>query len=208
MKAHGRAAIRDARYAKSERMVGKLRDYHSLGRKLAQEGASTAEVSQKYKLNVSTIRKARAFAAQYTLDELEELCALRRPDGSSFHWGYVPYLLTIPWGSARERKVRSSLQRKAARNGWTAPEFYAEIKKRFPGNRREGVGGRAAKLPIDPATLLGEVARLLERVEVRYHLHGEHDESLPPKWLKIVSSTEWRDLQRRVRELLASAATE
>ena len=87
------------------------------------------------------MRKARAFARGYTARELDELCRLRKPDGIPFHFGYIPYFLTV-----HPKKERQKIQRQAAERGWTAPELNAHIQQTRGGPQCGG--GRPLKKPV------------------------------------------------------------
>jgi hypothetical protein len=50
--------------------------------------------------------------------------------------GYVPYLLTV-----KDKQKRAQFERQAEKMGWTAPELYAEIRRKLPTQRKPG-GGR------------------------------------------------------------------
>ena len=55
------------------------------------------------------------------------------------NWAYVPYLLTV-----KDKQKRAEFQKQAAKKGWTAPELYAEIRRKLPTQRKPG-GGRPPK---------------------------------------------------------------
>jgi hypothetical protein len=79
------------------------------------------------------LRKARAFAASFTVRQLEELCRLCDRHGAAFGISHVLRLLAVP----RER--RAAFQREAVLGGWSKGRIDVEIRKRF-GNRRPAAG--------------------------------------------------------------------
>jgi hypothetical protein len=132
--------------AKAKRIIDKLKDYHHLGQlndRQTPESTfdlavkqSTVDLAVKKGIGINTAFKARAFARHYTQRELEALCRLRRPDGLPLNWAYVPYLLTV-----KDKRQRAQFEKQAAKIGWTAPELYAEIRRKLPTQRKPG-GGR------------------------------------------------------------------
>ena len=150
------AVISPAIQAKAERMIAKLRHYHRLGSQSNQPknpALTSAKLADNMRLNVSTMRKARAFARLYSTKELDQLCALRRPSGLPLQLGHVLYLLTV-----EDKKARTALQRQAATEGWTSPELYAEIRRHHRGGPRRQ-GGRPVRVP-------GNVAGCLRKIVV------------------------------------------
>ena len=131
--------------AKAARSVATLKRYYEIGQSVRKPRKLTPELAATHEIDLGTLRKIRQFADQYDKNDLEELCQLRKPDGLPLHWGYILYLLTLPWKPKAAKRRRSRLQAEAARDGWTAPELYAEIKRRFPEQRRGSVGGRPRK---------------------------------------------------------------
>ena len=123
-----KAASHDpATIAKAARMEQRLRDHYAMGQKAKKAKISTKDFAAKHGYNEHTMRKIRAFANGYTAEDLEELCALRRPNGLPLQWGHIPYLLTVKNG-----KERLKLQQQAIREGWTAPRLNAAIPKKNP----------------------------------------------------------------------------
>jgi hypothetical protein len=90
-------------------------------------GKTVLRIARTDGINDDSLRKARAFAREYDAAALDELCELRRPNGLPLHWGYIPYLLVA--GSEARRKT---LQRLAAKQGWTPSQLHAEIRRRRP----------------------------------------------------------------------------
>ena len=142
-----------AQEAKAQRMIAKLRTYHSLGLRANQSTGdrTTRQFGEQHKLNIETMRKARAFARLYSKREFNELCSLRRPNGLPLQWGHVTFLLTVV-----DKPLRTDLQRRAAEEGWTAPELYSDIRRRQSGGPRRQ-GGRPVKVPATPTACLRQI---------------------------------------------------
>src|SRR5205823_5683842 len=98
---------------KADERLATLRRYYELGRRASGRAADgsakepeplkelAAEAGVKY---ADTIRKALRFATTYSQAELEELLALRDPDGEPFPWYFVRILLQV-----RDKSVRAEL---------------------------------------------------------------------------------------------------
>jgi hypothetical protein len=140
--------------AKVERMVRTIRDYYALGCKaeLRTEGTSIKEFAEEHGIGEMTMRQARAFARSYNTKDLDRLCSLRRPNGLPLQWGYIPYLLTV-----KDRQARADLQRRAARESWSAPELYAEIRLRWAKREPKSDAGRPVKTPKSPTKCLLQI---------------------------------------------------
>ena len=122
--------------AKAQQIIRKLRRYHHLGQPGdPKKRRSTVELAAKSGIGVNTAFKARAFARLYTQSELDALCRRRRPDDLPLNWAYVPYLLTV-----KDKRQRAQFEMQAAKLGWTAPELYAEIRRKLPTQRKPGGG--------------------------------------------------------------------
>lgn len=127
--------------AKAKQIIAKLRQYHRLGQTSdPAKIKSTVDLAVEYGIGVNTAFKARAFARLYTQRELNALCGLRRPDDLPLNWAYVPYLLTV-----KDKRQRAQFEKQAAKRGWTAPELYAEIRRKRPNERKAAGGGRPPK---------------------------------------------------------------
>jgi hypothetical protein len=131
-----------ARDAKTQKIIDNLQKYYSLGKRAnsPKNTLSTKEFAEKCRLGEITMRKARAFAREYTENELAKLCALRRPNGLPLQWGYIPYLLTVA-----DKRHRKELQQTVAREGWSPAELHAEIRLKQGGHVSRG--GRPVKRP-------------------------------------------------------------
>jgi hypothetical protein len=151
---------------KAQERLATLRRYYELGRRASGKAADgsakepeplkvlAAEAGVKY---ADTIRKALRFATTYSQAELEELLALRDPDGEPLPWYFVRILLQV-----RDKSVRAELQRRAAAEGWSRQDLWDEINARRGGIRRTSKGGRKFALPRNPQQAL---RRLVERCE-------------------------------------------
>jgi hypothetical protein len=135
---------------KTAAQVAELRNFHQAGKEMLQIGAHmrvSERRNRKYLIGCrySVLRiflsKARQFAEQYTADELDELCALRQPDGSPLQIRHLFLLLRLPWQNDADRSRRAELQKEAAESGWTPVQLAIEIKGRFPKPRRQNPTG-------------------------------------------------------------------
>jgi hypothetical protein len=139
-------------------MLGRIREAHRLGKVIIDardQKAKIKELMEQHGLCASTVQKWRLFHEQYSKEELEELCALRRPNGLPLHWGYLPYLLTV-----HDKRARARIQAEAADKGWPEAVMYAAIKERKIGNPTPKRAGRKRKEPDDPVEKVQ--ARLLQ----------------------------------------------
>jgi len=86
-------------------MIANLRRLYELGRQARsdQNSLPIEQFAAAQGLSPHTLRKARAFAREYSPEDLDKLCSLRRPNGLPLHFGYVPYLLSI-----RDKKARQT----------------------------------------------------------------------------------------------------
>ncbi len=114
--------------AKAVQMVKRLEDRYRLGKQADQTQLSLTEFAAGNGLSTHTVRRLRRLAREYTPSEYAELCALRRPGGLPLHVGHLPYLLVVS-----DKREREKLQRRAAREGWSAPEWSKNSTERvFP----------------------------------------------------------------------------
>jgi hypothetical protein len=149
-----------AKDRKTDQILARLRLYHRIGRTANRNAnklhsAMPSEelllrVAQEHGINEVTLRKARAFAREYSAADFKEFRDLRRPNGQPLHWGYVPYLLL-----AESKTHRKALQRQVVEYGWTPPQLYAEIRRQRPEPKRRG--GRPLKNPSSPGHALTQL---------------------------------------------------
>jgi hypothetical protein len=115
----------------------------------------------------------RRFARTYAQGELDELLALRRPDGFPFHWGYVTYFITID-----RKRDRRRIQNRAAKEGWSAPKLYPLLQEEFAEGERRG--GRPVKVPQSAEgslwLMIEETDRWLKRAEAVF---GDKGKNIP-----------------------------
>jgi hypothetical protein len=126
--------------ARAKRMEYKLRQNDALGQEAmtageSQKKVSTREFAESRGFSEHAVRKLKTFARAYNRRELDQLCALRRPNGLPLHWGYVGYLLAAD-SAEREagkhgKKEREGLAQLGSKKNWTAPEFYGVIRQKF-----------------------------------------------------------------------------
>ena len=176
-KVKGKKAPADAvpRRDKEAEAEAQLRAYHALGRKVLariKEGpldaATLRALDEETGYGLDNIRKARLFARVYTVEQLDELCALRTPGGMPLPWRYVQQLLMVPPG-----EVRDALQRKAAKRGWGLEELAAAIPGKVRRKQTRCKGGRPFLRPRTVADGLRRIAR-----------HGD-------EWLRRYGSRAW-----------------
>lgn len=109
----------------------------------------------------------------------------------SLHWGYIPYLLTLPVETKAQLQRRSRIQKEAVRRGWTAPELYAEIKRHFPTHRRQSsgsLGGRKRK-PKSTEVIVRTVVPLLRELR----------DALAQRWTRE-DHVDWPELERELKD--------
>jgi len=118
--------------SKAQRMVDRLRQQYALGRDAVEaqkNGTSTEEFGAVHNYSGHMMRKMKAFARHYSLEELDALCDGLRPNGLPLHWGYIPVLLAVE--GKHGKADREELQRLAIVEGWTVPKLRREVRKRF-----------------------------------------------------------------------------
>lgn len=87
--------------------------------------------------NPETLRKARAFAENYTEQQLGALCALAEKRQFAMTVSHVIRLLSVP------KEHRSKFQRELVESQWSKRQLDGEIRKRFA-NRMPAAGRRRA----------------------------------------------------------------
>src|SRR3954468_2425691 len=141
----------------AEEAERRIRHLHGVGREpLARFPVGAAidpdtvhEIAEREGLKLDNMQRARQFARSYSEKELEELCRLRTPAGMPLGWGHVRRLVSIP-----NKAKRAALQRRAAREGWTAAQISEAILRDVVGRKRQN-GGR----PFAAPKTLGEGLR-------------------------------------------------
>lgn len=157
-----KANLDPATEAKATQMVEKLRHHYDLGQRALRSEMSTKDFAEANGVNENTLRKIKAFANAYSPPEVNELLALRRPNGLPLHWGFLPILLVID-----DPAQRKKMAERAARHGWTSPELHAEIPKKY---RTKNAHGRSMKKPTTPEAglkqLMAEAQMWIRRCDV------------------------------------------
>lgn len=168
-------------------MVKRLKDRYRVGQQAGRTELSIGEFAAIHGLSSHTIRRLRRLAREYTPSEFEELCALRRPGGLPLHVGHLPYLLVVS-----DKAEREKLQRRVAREGWSAPRLAAEI----PGKYRRSTGGhgRPMKKPKTPAEGLRQVAEEAGRLRRRTKMV-----------IELVQGCSGRKLAKRAEETITAS---
>src|SRR4051812_44600950 len=161
--ARGKSAARSAGVAPKKRpdpaaeAESRLRHLHAVGREAlarfpigaAIDPDTVHEIAEREGLRLDNMQRARQFARAYSEKELEELCRLRTPAGMPLGWGHVRRLVSIP-----NKAKHAALQRRAAKEGWTAAQISEAILREVVGRRRQN-GGR----PFAAPRTLGEGLR-------------------------------------------------
>lgn len=153
---HKQDSSTPATEAKAKRMVARLRDRYRIGQKAAQGDLPIAELADEVGLSTHTVRRLRRFATGYSEVELDELCQLRRPNGMPLHVGFIAYLLIVT-----DKRERTKLQQRAAREGWSAAQLAAAVPKKFRGNSPHG---RPMKQPSSLVAGLDQITDEAERL--------------------------------------------
>ncbi len=146
-----------------------------------------------------TLRKARTFAARYSAEDLDELCDLRRNDSElPLHWGHVQYLITVA-----NKRARSQFAKQAAKNSWTAPQLYAEIRRHR--KKPSGVGGgREINIPEEPIDCLRDIASRVEPWRRRCEQYSAKLTALGPKAKSVTSLLD--EIAEKLGELKKTAS--
>jgi hypothetical protein len=168
----GSAIQSNHKLRKAEAQVALIREFYESGKETLEVGkdkAAREEISRKYLIDVNRLGKARRFAERYTAQEVNELCGLRKPDGTPLQVGHLDSLLSLPWETQAERRNRAAIQKEAAEKAWTAPELRAAIKARFPKTRCQSTGGKPVGRPPKPKQI--DVLTREIRVRVRDLIH-------------------------------------
>src|SRR4051812_31018170 len=126
-----------------------LRHLHAVGREaLARFPVGAAidpdtvhEIAEREGLRLDNMQRARQFARTYSEKDLEDLCRLRTPGGMPLSWGHVRRLVSIP-----NKAKRAALQKRSAREGWTAAQLSEVIQREVVGRKRR-YGGRPFTAP-------------------------------------------------------------
>src|SRR4051794_2280730 len=161
--ARGKNTVRSPEVARKKRpdpaeeAESRLRQLHAVRREAlarfpvgaAIDPATVHEIAEREGLRHDNMQRARQFARSYSEKELEELCRLRTPAGMPLGWGHVRRLVSIP-----NKAKRAALQRRAAKEGWTAAQISEAILSEVVGRRRQN-GGR----PFAAPRTLGEGLR-------------------------------------------------
>jgi len=160
--------------ARAEKTIANVREHYERGRRANREEDDfrPRELAERHRISPHTLRKERRFARRYSEDELQEFLSLRRADGMPLHWGHVIYLITL-----NRKQDRQRLQKKAAREGWSAPELQAAIQREIRPDA--GPGGRPVKVPETAEgklrLMIEETDRWLKRYEAVFEGNGEQE---------------------------------
>ena len=152
--------------AQVRQAVKKLRAYYQLGQKVLEadeknpkRGAYSKGVTIKIAKRIGKARdyvdKARQFASKYTEDQLDDLCAQRRPDGLPLGRRHLVALLSV-----KDKRQRKRLQRMAAEEGWGTRRLGEEITA-LQGSQSSG--GRRPRRPESVAGALAQIVTMGER---------------------------------------------
>lgn len=149
--------------ARAQEKIATLRKYYELGQRAGatapdgspKEPEPLKDLAAEAGVEDDTVRKAVTFARTYNAQELEELLALRDPEGAPLNWTRVRALLQV-----RDKAVRSELQRKAAEEGWSQRDLVAAVQDRRGG--KTSPGGRRFSVPESPQQIVERLTELSE----------------------------------------------
>lgn len=105
--------------------------------------------------NRDFVDKARQFASTYTPKQFEELCRLRRADGTPLGISLVLTLLKVT-----DKRERLKIQRQAVKEGWSKRRLELEVAK--VASERPSSGGRR---PIRASTEEEALLQIVQRTE-------------------------------------------
>jgi hypothetical protein len=185
------------------RSVTALHEYYQLGldvveadRKNSNRGKYNKGVSMEFAARKGRgrdyIDKARQLATIYTHEQFEQFCSLRCPDGMP-----LGRSLVIPLLSVKDKRKRASLQRTAAREGWSKRRLEEEIAK-VPSDRPSSGGRRPRK-----ARTVDDALAIIVTMSERWN-----------RWFKgldveeVEDGVSLKDLPKSVREGLTSVTSE
>jgi hypothetical protein len=147
--------------------MDKVREFHSLGRQalqaapLEREKKHHAGVIKQFArpgVSVPTVYKARQFAATYSDEELDQLCARRSPAGKPLGIGHVYELILI-----RKAKLRLQFEERAALEGWSARRLRTERLLACGASAKASKAGRKPKLPERMPEFLQQLSQRTEQ---------------------------------------------
>lgn len=171
------------------------RERHAIGRRAIEQGTRRATLATQLGISEGQVSRIKRFAAEYTDEELDALCELRRPSGIPLNFGHVLYLLQIPG-----RAARRAMEIEAAENDWTPPDLSRHIRERFPTGRR-GRGRRMHRPPnlVDGfGRMVTEISRGKQRIAMMREIINEGGQDLEQLSADMLESArqELEDLRR------------
>ena len=119
--------------------------------------------------------QARKFAQAFTLEQFEELCSLRRPNGKPLSPGHVRLLLSV-----NDKRRRKGLQSRVIKEGWSTPRLYDSIRQVQAASSSAGPPFRE---PESVSEVVGQIAKLTDRWL---------------RWLKVLEPSEEEDAEREI----------
>ena len=143
----------------AEEAESRLRHLHAVGREALARFPVGAAHRPRHGTRDRRPRGAEArqhaagapVARGYSEKDLEELCRLRTPGGIPLSWGHVRRLVSIP-----NKATCAALQKRWAREGWTAAQLSEVIQRELVGRKRR-YGGRPFTAPRTPEEGLRQV---------------------------------------------------
>jgi hypothetical protein len=178
-----------------------LRDYYNLGVKLynaylGEDRKSLTEVARSLATQENPelmVRQARTLVTRYSPAEFEELCRLRTPDNKPLTVSHARPLMTI-----EDKKMRTTLQERAAKEGWGVERLKKEIKKHQP---RGSQGSPPLRKPTTLADLLDQIEKQTEDWLVRYKKAWDKGESELFMEVQVSTADERKELQESLDTL-------
>lgn len=152
--------------AQVRRAVNELRAYYQLGQKVLEADEKnpnrqvyskgvTIKIAKRIGKARDYVDKARQFASGYTEDQLDDLCAQRRPDGLPLGRRHLVALLSV-----KDKRQRKRLQRMTAEQGWGTRRLGKEITS-LQGSQSSG--GRRPRRPDSVSDALSQIVTMGER---------------------------------------------
>jgi hypothetical protein len=178
-----------------------LRDYYNLGVQLnnthlGEDRKSLTEVARSLATQENPefmVRQAGNFATRYSPEEFEELCRLRTPKNKPLTVSHARPLMTI-----EDKKMRTALQERAAKEGWGVERLKKEIKKHKP---RGSQGSPPLRKPTTLADLLDQIERQTEEWLRRDEKAWDGGETRLFEKVQVSTEDERTELRKSLNEL-------
>ena len=157
---------------------------YRLGQDILTELGSSANKNERsllvkqrasmYQKKLEDVTQAVQFANTCDETELDELTALRDPDGNELPVDRLDWLLAIP-----DRARRRTFAKEAAKNGWTWTQMKEEYSVRIGAK-----GNRTGRPPKHPETTSKAILRVITMSTTWLNWYARTEESIWPKALR------------------------